>query len=246
MRTGCAQRGMSILGAVIALMAIGVMGVTAAAVLSTQQGSRSAMLERQAAGMLAQAGLEYGLMQITQGGYPNATKSLGMGTFTVEVLPTQHIVRSIGVAGQATQEYRITDNFLGGDCVTVNNLTATLTGPQKDKLHGITLVKTCLNQITIDKWIMTWSPTNANEKVIRIELPTPNNVIWDDSGGVSSGGLIDSTNYTMTDQITQVHEIRFAQNMACKTFSMQVFFTDGSSAVMPQTLLGTGQCLPAP
>lgn len=236
------SRGMSILAAVIALMSLGVMGAAATALLSTHQASRNVTYERQAAGYLAQAGLEYGLMQINMGGTPNTTKSLGQGTFTVEVIPAQHLVRSIGTVAEATQEYRITDNFLGGDCVSVNNQMATLTGPQKNKLHGITLVKTCLYQITIDKFIMNWAPTDASYKVTRIELPTVNNVIYNDPAGAQSGQLIDSSNYTMNNLITQVHEIQFTQNMSCRTFSMQVIFTDGSSATMPQVLLGVGNC----
>lgn len=235
------EHGMSILAAVISLLALGVMGVTTATLMGTHQASRALGAQRQEAAYLAQAGLEYGLMQINQGGYPNTTKSLGLGTFTVEVLPAQHLVRSIGVVGEATQEYRITDNFLGGNCITVNNATATLTGPQKDRLHGITFVKTCLSKITVDKWILTWAPTNPTAKVLRIEIPQ-NNIVWNNPAGLPSGTLIDATDMTFSGQITQVHEIQFGQNMSCKTFAMQLMLTDGSSVTMPQTLLGVGNC----
>lgn len=233
---------MSVLAALIGLLALAVMGASTATVMSTHQASRSATFERQGAEYLAQAGLEYGLMQIANGGYPNTTKTLGSGTFTVQVVPASHLVRSIGTFGQATQEYQITDNALGGDCISVNNLLATLTGNNKDELHGITLVKTCLNSITIDTWVMTWNPSVPSEKVTEIVMVNPSNVIWSDPAGVSSGQLINSTNFTISDNVTQVHEIQFVQNMRCKLFSMTVTFTDGSTATMPQTLLGTGQC----
>lgn len=240
-RTVDSQGGMSILAAVIALLSLGVMGVTTATLMGTHQASRSLTSQRQEAAYLAQAGLEYGLMQIDQGGIPNTTKSLGRGTFTVQVLPAQHLVRSTGVVGEATQEYRITDNFLGGNCVSVNNALATLTGPHKDRLRGITFVKTCLSKVTIDRWIMTWAPTNPAEKVLRIEIPQ-NNYVWADPAGVTSGALIDAVDYTLDAHITQLHEILFGQDMSCKLFSMQLVFTDGSSATMPHTLLGAGLC----
>lgn len=236
------KAGMSLLGAVIALMALGVIGVTTATLMGTHQESRSITYERHAAQGLAQAGLEYALMQITNGGYPNATKSLGQGQFTVQVIPAQHLIRSTATFAAATQVYQIVDNFLGGDCVSVNNAMATLTGPQKDQLQGITLVKTCLNAITVDKWIMTWVPLVPTSKVIRITMETPANVIYDNPAGAISGELIDSTDYTMSQMITQVHMIKFSANMSCRQFAMQIFFTDGSSATMPQTLLGTGIC----
>lgn len=234
--------GMSILAAIVAMLALGVMGVTATTIMGMHQAAGSLTYQRHGAMELAQAGLEYGLMQINDGGTPNTTKTLGQGSFSVEVVPAQHLVRAIGTVGDATQEYRITDNFLGADCLTVNNATATLTGPRKDRLHGITVVKTCLSKITIDKWILTWAPTNAGEKVLRIEIPQ-NNVVWSDPVGVVSGTVIDATNYTITGHVTQLHEILFGQNMGCKIFSLQLVLTDGSTVTMPQTLLGVAQCL---
>src|SRR3989338_1190352 len=179
------QKGVSIIGAVFALLVLAVFGGAIVALVATEQESRRLQLEKEQAFYEAQAGLEYAVREIVKGGYPVVTgKTLGRGSFTTTIDYPNHLIFSTGTSGDVSKTHQITNNQMGGDCLGINNDQATLVGPGKTDLKAITLKKNCNDAITIDKFKFEWSPNNG-EKVIKIVVE--NNTLYDDPIGTPSG-----------------------------------------------------------
>ncbi len=136
------QKGISIIGAVFTLLVLAVFGASIVALVAADSESRFRETEHEQSFYGMQAGLEWAVHEITNGGYPVQTqKSIGLGKFTNTVDYANHLVYSTGISGAVSQTHQITVNPMGGDCLTINSSSATLSGPGLTDIGGITLKK---------------------------------------------------------------------------------------------------------
>lgn len=240
MKIKMSNKGVSILGAVITLVVLGIFGAAIVALVSTEQESRRLLLEKEQAFYAVQAGLEYAIREIVNGGNPVATnKQIGRGTFTNVINYAQHSIAVTGRSGEVSKTHTIDFNQFGGDCLGVNNDQVTVVGPNKTDMKANTLRKNCNNAITIDKFQFTWGPDNG-EKITRIELE--NNTVYNDANGSPSGAVIDIADYTLSGGTAhQLNLVRFTDNMLNKSFSWVITLSDGSYNVKSFVILPPNQ-----
>ena len=221
------QRGISIIGAVFTLLILAIFGGAIVSIVSIEQEHRRFQIEKGQAFYEVQAGLEYALYEIENGGHPVvANKPLGDGTFTVNINYPNHLIFATGNVGDVTKTHQITHNQMGGDCLGLNNSQATLVGPNKTDLKAITLKKNCNNAITIDKMQFVWDPDNS-EKVTLIEIK--NVSVYSDIGGANSGEIIDITDYVLDGGAAeQISLIQFTGNMLNKDLTIVFYLSDSS------------------
>ncbi len=221
------QRGVSLIGAVFTLLILAVFGSAIVSLTATEQDVRRRQIEKEQAFYEVQAGLEYAVREIYNGGYPVVSnKAIGRGSFTNTIDAPNHIVYATGVSGDVTKTHQITYNNLGGDCLNVNNDQVTVVGPNKTDMKALTLKKLCNNAITIDKFQFVWLPNNG-EKVTQIKVE--NNIVYNSPSGAASGEVIDIPDYTISGGVAhQINLIQFTNNMLNKQFTMTVYLSDTS------------------
>lgn len=234
------MRGISIIGAVFTLLILGIFGAAIVSLVSTDQEMRSRHIGKEQAFYEVQAGFEYAIREINNGGYPVVTnKVLGRGNFTTTIDYPNHFIYSAGSSGAATKTHQITYSTMGGDCLETNNDLATITGPGRTELRGITLKKNCLNAITIDKIQISWTPDNG-ERVTRIEIS--NTPVYDRPAGAPSGEIIDITDYIFSGSgAVQMNLVQFTSDISGKNLTMTFYMSDTSYKVMNLTVLPPGR-----
>ena len=221
------DKGISIIGAVFTLLVLAVFGAAIVVLVSADSEMRFRELEKEQAFYEVQAGLEYAVHEITNGGYPLQTnKALGRGTFTTTVDFPNHYVYATGTSGITSNTHRITVNPMEGDCLFINPNSESLGGPGRTDLSGIILQKTCLNSINVDKIQLTWSP-NGGQKITNLTIY--NVVLYNNATGSGSGVVIDSIDRSISDGTNHtINLIRFTGDMRNKQINMVVFLTDSS------------------
>ncbi len=219
------NKGISIIGAVFTLLIMAIFGTAIVSLVSSSHEIRRRQVQKEQAFYASQAGLEYAIKEINDGGYPIATnKQIGRGQFTTAVDFNTHTITSTGASGDVSKVHYITYSTMGGDCLDVNNEQATLVGPGKTDMKAITLKKNCLDAITVDKMQISWAPDN-NIKVTKIIIK--NNTVYEDVTGAGSGDLIDIIDYSMaTGQAHQISLIEFTGNMLNKDLVITFFLSD--------------------
>jgi len=221
------QRGISIIGAVFTLLILAIFGGTLVSLVAVDQEHRRLQIEKGQAFYEVQAGLEYALYEIKNGGFPVVSnKPFEDGTFTVNVNYPNHLIFVTGYVGDVSKTHQITYNQMGGDCLGVNNNQATLVGPNKTDLKAITLKKNCNNAITIDKMQLIWAPDNS-EKVTKIEIK--NVEVYNEISGSGSGEIIDIADYMLDGgSAEQISLIQFTSNMLNKDLTIVFYLSDTS------------------
>lgn len=221
------ERGISIIGAVFTLLVLAIFGAAIVALVTADSESRFRQTGKEQAFYEVQAGLEYAVHEINNGGYPVVTnKALGRGSFSNTVDFANHYVFSTGTSGEISKTHQITVNPMGGDCITVDPSGETLSGPSKTDLSGITITKTCLNAVTIDRMMMSWTP-NGSERITKVTLDGVE--VYDNVTGMASGGSIDLTDYSISNSSTHyLTLVQFTGNMLGKQLRMTLYPSDTS------------------
>jgi len=221
------QRGISIIGAVFTLLILAIFGAAMTVVVGTEQEHRRLQLEKSQAFYQTQAGLEYAIWEIVNGGHPIVSnRTIGRGDFTVGVDYLNHRITVNGASGDVTKTHSITYNPMGGDCLSVDKSAAVLSGPSRTDLNGLTLRKVCNNAVTIEQVRIVWDPNN-NEKVRRITI---NNLdVYDNISGASSGELIDIADHKLTASTSQpINLVQFSSSMLNKAITIVFYLSDSS------------------
>lgn len=226
------MRGISIIGAVFALLILAIFGTAIVVLVGTDQDVRRRQIEKEQAFYEVQAGLEYAIREIDQGGYPVVTnKQLGSGSFTNTIDYSQHLVTSTGTFGDISKTHQITFNPMGGDCVNVDTI-GYFEAPSYTIYIGAGVTKTCLSAISIDRFVFSWDP-DAGQKVTRVLIDGA--VVYSSATGTPSGGVIDIADYRISDgNYHDINQVRFTGSMQNTQLTMTVYFTDTSfkSALM--------------
>ena len=224
------QRGISIIAAVFTLIILGIFGVAVVSLVSTEHELRAGQLSEDWAFYNVQAGLEFAIREIDQGGYPIVSdKTFGKGTFSVVVNYDEISQREIVVTGKIgliQKEHQISYTPFGADCLDVNSVAAVLSGLGNTDLVGVTLQKICNDALTIDKIIISWE-VNAGEKVTQVSIGSID--VWIDPLGVASGSIIDIVDTKLdTAAVYPLNFIRFTSDMSGVTMTIQFIMTDSS------------------
>lgn len=221
------RRGISIIGTVFTLIILSIMGAAMVAIVSDEQESRMRSLSRERSFYAVQAGLEYALREIEEGGYPIvAAKPLDMSTFTTSIEPNERRITVTGVAYEAERTHSITTSQLARDCATIDSSGAHLGGSSGNELLGLTISRSCLNAVNVAAVTVTWTP-DVGERVRRIRIGGVE--VFDLLAGNASGELIDVSDARISGASAAIDTIEFSAGMSGKTVDITLTFTDSSS-----------------
>lgn len=239
LRCFSSKRGVSLVIAVFTLVILGIFAVVVVTMVASEQSTRTHHYLGEQAFYNAQTGLEYAIRQIRQGGFPNVVaKPLEKGNFTVIVDYQEggnHLIKVVGEMGAAKKAYQISYNSFGVDCLSVSNDQVTMVGPDRNILKGMTLKKECNEAVTLDKIVVSWDPDNG-EKLYSIKIN--NDVVWEDTNGLSSGSIFDVVNTTLAGpSAVQLKDMKFSSNMLDKNLAMQFIMTDNSKVTITFRIL---------
>ncbi len=220
------RRGVSIVGTLFTLIILGVLGAALVSLVSMEQESRVRSIRREYAFYAVQAGLEYALREIKEGGYPIVTsKAIGNANFTTSITPAERKITVLGSAHENSKTHSITTSELASDCASINTSAVSVGGVSLDKIQNISVSKTCLNAVNVQSMRLTWSP-DIGEKIM--EIRAAGQVIYSDINGVASGGTVDVQDTKFTSSMT-IDYIDFSSSVSGKSVTLQLNFTDSSS-----------------
>ena len=220
------NRGISIVGTVFTLIILGVLGASLVALVSMDQDSRMRSIHREYVFYSIQAAFEFALREINEGGYPIVTnKQFDDATFTVTIDPSPRKITAVANMGDHMRTYSITTDELGMDCLNVNMVGATVGGASNDELQNIVLTQTCLNAVTIESLVFSWSP-DLGETVKTVTIDS--NDVYDDISGTESGDSINITDTSVVGTST-INTVKFSSGISGKDISVTLRFTDSST-----------------
>ncbi|MBI4366604.1 MAG: hypothetical protein HY543_07285 [Deltaproteobacteria bacterium] len=223
------ERGFSIIGTVLTLLALAGFGGAVVGIVAEEQDIRGAEYNASRAFYTAMAGLEYGLREVTTGGFPNVTnKGFAFGTFTTAVDPVARTLTATGNVGGAQRRYRVTIPQLAGDCAAVDGQGANPVGPAKDEINRVKLRKSCMSAVRIDRTTVSWVP-DGGQRLQRLEYD--GDVVYDNPTGVNSGIEVDHDDIVIMDGSEhQFSRLIFTADITETTMTVMVRFSDGSTS----------------
>lgn len=229
------KKGISIIGTIFTLIILGIMGASLVSLVATDQESRMRSIMRERAFYAVQAGFEYALREIKEGGYPIVSaKTLGAANFTSSIDQSTRRITLSGVSGDAQRTHSITTAQLARDCLTINISGAFAGGTNNTQLRGLQLNRTCLNAVNIDKVTASWTP-NLFENVVKVSIG--GSLVYNDAIGESSGVAIDSTDHKISAASEPVDYIEFTSGIVGKRITITLTFTDSSTVTSAEIQL---------
>jgi len=222
----CGNRGAaSIIGAVFAILMLGLFGAVLVALVAMNQESRWLSVGRERAFYASQAGFEYALRQIDQGGYPIVqNKSLDSALFSISIDPSSHNITSVGQSADVTKTYVIKAPKLASDCAYIDASSATAGGASKDELTGLVLKKTCLTAVNVVSMQFDLDP-DMGERVLEVDMARK--TVFHDSDGVPSGQTVDIDD-TVCSADTSIDSVEFSSSISGKQITARFDFSDSS------------------
>lgn len=221
------QRGISIIGTVFTLIILSLMGAAMVAIVSDEQESRMRSLSRERSFYAVQAGFEYALREIREGGYPIVTaKPLARAAFTTAIEPNARRITVTGSSYEAERAHSITTSQLARDCASINTSGAHLGGSSGNELLGLTISRSCLNAVNVAAVTVAWTP-DVGERVRRIRIGGVE--VFSLLAGQGSGEPIDIADARITGASAAIDTIEFSSGMSGKTVGITLTFTDSSS-----------------
>lgn len=233
------DRGVSIVAAILIMLTLALFGASLVTVVSEEQAIYTNEVEQARAFYISMAGLEYGLKEITEGSYPNATnKAFGGGTFTTQVIPDAHVMTVASAAGDARRNYQINVPQLAGDCAALDSTGAVPIGSHKDEINRVKIRKSCMNRVRIDRFYTSWEP-DTGQKFTRLDYD--GETIYNYPTGVVSGTTVDVADTVISDNSEhQFSRIIYTSEISDTTMTMRVYYTDGSHSDTTWLVKGTG------
>jgi len=220
------SRGISIVAAVLTLIILGIMAVALLGIVASEQETRKMALWRERAFYAVQAGFEFALREINEGGYPIASdKPFANAVFSISIDPAQRRITVNGKAGDASKTHSITTQLLARDCVSIDSSEADLGGTNNNVLTGIALDHSCLLAVNIKEMTLSWTP-NYGGTVRRISIGGQD--VYVNMGGTASGQPIDIADYKFSGQVG-IDAIEFSSSMKNISIDLTLTFTDTSS-----------------
>lgn len=217
------QRGVSAFGAMIALLTLSMVGLTAAYLtMMGEVGKESNFVSLQAY-YIAQAGGEYALKQYYDGNdtvsIVEPGKDFGGGSFLLEESGSPTDVKSTGRFGKGIRDFKIRKPNMG-KCTSFN-AGSVLVAPN-NKIKQVYFSKKCLASIIVDKVTISWT-TDGGEKIDQFSFQGANQ--YTQPPQKSSGDLIDIPNYTVSDGANKEIIIDFDPANDMRNKSVTILFT---------------------
>ncbi len=217
--------GLTIIAVVGIMVVLAFFGMAIAKLVATGHALRSDHALYETANMVTEAGIEYGIKKIYEANSAVVNEpgvSFGEGNFIIS--QSGRTLTVTGRVGEVSVARQV-DSPTEADCTTINVSNVNVTG-NNDKLSGIKFQKICLVQITLAKVNFSWV-TDGGEKLKKIKVES--SVIYNDSSGVTSGTLIDVTDYVVNNgSPNNMNSVDFNKDISGKTFNVIFTFGDGS------------------
>lgn len=224
------QNGISIIAAIFALIILGIFGMTIVTLVNFEHETRAGNMLGTAAFYDTQAGFEFALREIDQGGYPLGSRIFSKGNFNVAISYDESSKRELIVTGAVTdiqKKYQISHDTFGADCIQINYAEVSTGGDGNRDLLDLSFRKICNEAINIDKIVIAWTP-DANEKVTEININSV--IVWEDLLGLGTGSSVNiaDTRVSTIGDIPISH-FRFTFPMSGKTITMIFVMSDSTT-----------------
>jgi hypothetical protein len=243
MMTQKKMRGISLLGALVAVFVLAAMGGVMSVMVATNQETRLHQIYADQSFASAQAGLEVVLALNYNGDGPCNSKDrnlLGdnLAGNSITVSRTNSRIYVTGTEGDASTAISIVDPIPPSSGamleIDTSNAKDASNGAPPKKLIDIVfnLLPGCGNPVTITSLTVSWSPDNG-EQVQQVKLD--GGVVFNLGGqnGILSGGLVDIDDVTIADASQHVLDfIRWDSAIQNRLYTIQFNYADGSNAVV--------------
>jgi len=220
------NKGLSSIAAALTLLVLAAFGAVISYMVASSSFNESRLVNSTQAFYVTQAGIEYGIKRIydQQNEIVNPPGlTFGPGSFTISRSGSTLTVT--GTVGDAVRVYHV-DSPTQADCTTIDTSNIQLTQSDK-RIGGVTFRKICLTSITVDKMQASWV-TNSGEKLKEIKIES--NVVYTSPVGVSSGTLVEITDYTVVNGNNNIiNWLEFDKSMEDKTVTLSLIMGDGTT-----------------
>ncbi len=228
------NKGFSILAVVLAILVLGIMGLSIAYLTAVGEVSKTNALDSTEAYYVAQAGAEYGIKQI----YDSAANTvsvtepgttIGHGTYIIS--QSARTITSTGRVGNAKRTFTVTSPS-EADCTPFDVSHANI--DSAGTLHHIYFNKTCLATTAIDKMTLSWTP-NGGEKIQKVLID--NSTVYNNPSGATSGTLLELADYVLNNGSQHdFSKIEFNKKLSGTfTFTLTITMSDQSTRTMTFT-----------
>lgn len=234
------QRGFTVLGVLIAIGILSAMGAGMAAMIATNQSTRTQQLYMDQAFYNSQAGLEFALGQILDSGSASTSFSRDFGGETITVTRTSNLIQVATAKGQAEANYSITDPNppTAASCLDVDQSSKAVT---TINVTGLVLSRnaSCTDALTIETMTLTWQPDNS-ETIRRIRVDGVD--LYNSVTGQASGTTVDITDKTISDYSNHpINFLRWNTTITNHDFILVFNMSDGSSKTVNVDFLADSQ-----
>lgn len=239
------NRGVSVLGIVIAVMILAAMGAGMGVLVSTNQDMRSQQYYSDQSFASAQAGLELVLgleYNNVNPCDPIARNLLGDSLLgnSIAVNRANNRIYITGMKGSGATNLSIVDPHPPNNAlillIDTGNAKDASNGAPPKKLTGITFQLTpgCGGPVTITSMVVSWTPPPGGDdddnKVQQIKFDGGNIYSATGSGGKESGDLINTADVTIADASVHTMDfIRWKDDIQNRLYTIQFNFIDGSN-----------------
>ena len=217
-------RGFAALAAIGILVLLSIFGLAVVSLVTTTQTVLTDQVGYDQAAYLSQSGLEYAMRKVYEGTSP-VTGVIPFGKGSFQIIRAGSVLTATGWAGDAQVAHNITQP-VQADCITIDT-----TGAYADKktVRKISLTKTCLESLVLDKMTLSWDP-NGGESYDRVQgSGFSNEHLYDGPPRVKSGETAELADTPMKkNDKYKLEEIRFGTEMKTKAFQLNLLMGDGS------------------
>lgn len=220
------QKGVSIVAAVVTLILLTIMGTAIVSLVIGGQESRVAQLRKDRAFYIWQAGTEYAMKEIDNGGWPEVEDNeFGEGSFTVDVSSKHHLKEVWNRTGNTPIVYE-QSALLGTSCINFELSSVTVAGLGNTEVRNINFGSTCGSRAVVDKVKVSVFPNNDHSdddiRISRVKIDG-----WTlYSGATNSGQMIDILDYTVSGPAMHGIVLTFTGDIYNKQIVLEMFLKD--------------------
>lgn len=247
------NRGLTALGAIVAVGILGAFGAGMASLVAAGQRSRINILYAAQSFYSNHSALEYALRQIQNEGNPDPVPLRHFENQGFTIVRDAGRINATTTAGNAASAFSITDPNASedADCLMFDVSDATTgsgdSGLANSQVKDIYFWKdaSCVDPVTIVSITLSWIPNSTEEKAYRIQFEdetTNTDTIVYNGSAQESGNVfpLDGGGYTLIDHSYEIDYIQFTSSMRDHNITMIFTMSDGSSKSVAVNFLAGG------
>lgn len=219
------NRGVSSIAAALTLLVLAALGAVLTYLVAAGSVGRMHHVSQEQALYVTQAGIEWAVKRVYDQQSEIAAPpgiSFAGGAFTVE--RDGRTLTITGTVGDAVRAHSV-DSPTEADCTEIDTSNVNL-GANDTRIQQIQFRKICLTTTTIVQWQLSWTPDNGERLT---EIRVENLTLYTNPLGATSGTLLETTDYVMTNPNTNViNRIQFDSNMENKEVTLSFIMADTS------------------